>query len=822
MAVVAIFLFRPYVFEGKVLAQGDNQRARAMQTEIQKYREIDGHAPLWTNAMFSGMPAYMIWHYPHGNLARYLTKPLLWWQSITIPHTMVLLAMFMGYLALVMFGMDWRIALFGGVSYGISTYFVDLAEAGHSTKMLAMAYVPAIWASAWLLLRQRWLLGTGMLALLVGLQIAANHVQITYYTYLLLGIGVLIYGIQMIRSGHWKNWAIAVALMGAGTGLGALSNIAMLWPAYEYAAETIRGESELREKADKGDGLTKEYAFDWSYGIDESMTLLIPNFMGGGASHSFAGTATYDRLYPVMMNNFTQQGMSRAQAQKSAEQQVAALFYHGDQPFVGTAIYFGAGILFLFVLGALVLSGPVRWWLLAAALFALTISWGKHFFLNDILFDHFPLFNKFRAVSMALGLSHIAIVLLAMMGLQRALQMDRSHLEKAVIRALAITGGLTLIGWILGSSMDMIGANDSAVGPELARLLVEDRAAVLRSDALRSLLIIALIAGLLIAYARKALRLPLALGLVAAIAVIDVWLVDSRILFPAKFESARQVAADPQPSPADARILDDPDPHYRVLDLRSNPFTNAQTSHFHKSIGGYHAAKLMKYQELIEQYLINPGQNLPVVGMLNTKYIIQEQEGQSRAFPVQEAKGNAWFVQNLKTVPDADNEIRDLNFIDLNTTAVLQTSALPNGWPTTYLVDSSATVQLTTYHPDTLRYQYSTSQPGFLVFSEVYYPPSKGWQVYLNGEPFDDFIKVNYVLRGLQVSAGSNQEIMMVFHPRSVYTGSTWAAISSLLSLFLFAGGLFFHFRDQELGDPSILQEPATEEKGKKGRKRKA
>ncbi len=822
MILVSFLLFRPYVLENKVLSQGDNQRAKAMQTEIQKYRAIDGEAPLWTNAMFSGMPAYMIWHTARGNMQQFVGRAFLWFQGITKPHYVILLAMAMCYLALLIFGADWRIALLGGISYGISTYFVDLAEAGHSTKMLAMAYLPGVWAGAFLLIRQKWLLGTGLMGLLVGLQIQANHLQITYYTFLLLGVGLIFYGVQAARSGQLKAFATALGLMAAATGLGVASNLATLWPTWEYSKETIRGTSELKAKASSGGGLDKDYAFGWSYGIGESSTLLVPNAYGGGASQTFEGTETYKRIFPNMVQNFTRQGMSRQAATKSAEQQVSALFYHGEQAFVGVAIYFGAALIFLFILGILLVSGPLRWWLITAAAFALTISWGKHFFLNDLLFDYFPLFNKFRAVSMALGLSHFALVILAMLGLQQFLQSaDRQKTMKALYTALGITGGMTLLILLAGSMMNMTGANDEAVGAELARILQEDRAAVLQSDALRSLGIILMTFGVLWAFLKNNIKLTPTLLLVGVLVIGDVWMVDSRILFPAKYESEKAIEADSQPSQADRSILDDPDPHFRVLDMTANPFVNAKTSLFHKSVGGYHAAKLMRYQELIEAYLSNPGQHLDILRMLNTKYIIQPQENRTVPVPLDRPFGNAWFVNSLSTVADADQELADIAEVPLRTTAVIQNKNLPAGWATTYATDSLARVRLTSYHPDTMRYQYSNNQDGFLVFSEVYYPPSKGWQLYLNGERFDDFVKVNYLLRGVKVPAGQNQELTMIFHPRSVYTGQKVAMAGSLLSFLILLAGLYQFFRRDQMPEVIILTDTAPPSSEKRGPRKK-
>lgn len=812
MACAAFLLFRPYVLEDKVLSQPDNQRARAMQTEMMKYEAKDGHTPLWTNCMFSGMPTYMIRHTAFGSLYFPILWTTLWWQDITMPHYVVWLAMLMAYLGMLIMGLDWRLSLMGGISYGISTYFVDLAEAGHSTKMLAMAFTPAIWASALLILRRHLLLGTGLLALFTSLQILANHLQITYYTFLLLGVGLIFYGVRAYRTGSARDFLIALGMMALGVGVSVASNMSLLWPSYEYSKETIRGESELKAKADKGSGLDREYAFGWSYGIGESMTLLVPNYMGGGASQTFRGTDTYRRVYPNVFNNLTQQGYPADEARRAAEQQVAALFYHGGQPFVGVAIYFGAALVFLFVLGAFLATGPLRWWLLSGALLALTISWGKHFFLNNLLFDYFPFFNKFRAVSMALGLSHLCVVILAMLGIQAvAGATDRRKALKGLYYAAGLTGGLTLLGLLAGSAISLEGPNDAQVGQDLAALLRADRLSILRADALRSLLFILLAAGTVWIWIQRRLPSAAAVVLLGVLVIADVWMIDQRILFPEKYEPAAKANTPPPPQEADRIILEDPDIHFRVLDLRGNPFTNAQTSLYHKSIGGYHAAKLMRYQELIETYLSDPGNNTDILGMLNTKYIIQPRDEVTLAVPTREGYGNAWFVQELKAVADGDTELENLKKTTLRGTALLQPQNLPEGWPGRYMQTTEDRVVLTSYHPDTMTYMYSAKNEAFIVFSEIYYPPSKGWKVYLDDQPFDDFIKVNYLLRGLKVPPGENRTIRMVFHPESVYTGKKIALAGSLVGLLILLGGLLAYFRGHGLPDPRQLPEQAPE-----------
>lgn len=813
MLVVSFMLFRPYVLEDKVLAQPDNQRAKAMQAEVAKYKDKDGKFPTWTNAMFSGMPAYMIQSNHDGNLHIPIFHSTVWGKDITEPHFVILLCMFMAYLAMVMLGIDWRLALLGGVSYGISNYFIDLAEAGHSTKMVALAFTPVIWAAGWITLQGRWLLGIGLLGLFTSLQIISHHLQITYYTMLLMGIGTVIWGVHSFRSNQAGKFLKSAATLALGVLLGVASNTSTLWSNYEYSKETIRGGSELKAKAAEGSGLSKEYAFDWSYGIGESMTLLVPNFMGGGASQTFKGTETYKRVYPTIMANLSEQGVPAPEAKKMAEQQVASLFYHGEQPFVGVAIYFGVALVLFFLLGALLSQGPLRWWMIAATFTALSFAWGKHFFLNGLLFDYFPFFNKFRAVSMALGISQLALIILGMMGLQQFFITDPPARRRALLTSGGIVGGLCLLGLAVGAGMSLSGANDERLGAELASLLQQDRASLLRADALRSLLIAGLAFGLLWAWSSGMLKRSMALAGIALVSIGDVWMIDQRILFPEKFEPRATAAAVPPPSEADQFIMGDPDIHFRVLDLRGNPFTNANTSLYHKSVGGYHAAKLSRYQDMIEAYLSDPGKNMDILGILNTKYIIQRAGDKDQYFEVRENLGDAWFIQRVRGVADADTELANLKTITHRSEVLVQPQYMPDGWPNEYVLDTTAFVKLVGYHPDTMTYTYSNPNEGFIVFSEVYYPPSKGWKVYLDGKPHEDFTKVNYLLRGLRVPPGKDLTLQMVFSPDSIQTGGKITLAGTLLNILLVLGGLIHGFRNNGLPDSNTLGEGRPAEK---------
>lgn len=811
MALISIVFFLPYFTSGKTLGQGDNVRGEGMQSEMRKIQKETGEWPLWTNSMFGGMPVYQILQSHEKSFLRYPYYALLWQQSVKHPVTVCLLAMFCCYLLLVTLSVDWRVALIGAIGYGLSTYNIDLAEAGHSTKMAAMAYVPGVIAGALMVFRERYLLGVALFTFFAAMNIYANHLQITFYMFLMLGILGLVQIIYAAKEGKLPQLMKAAAILIAGTLVAVACNTTKIWSTQEYAAETIRGKTELKSKLaqDKGDGLDSDYIFAWSYGIAESFTLLIPNFMGGGASHHFRGTKTHDQVFRSVIQN----GGSK----KQAERQVAALFYWGDQPFVGTAIYFGIVLIFCFFLGMLLVKGPLKVWLVASALFMLTISWGGNFFFNHFLVNNVPFFNKFRAVSMALGLSQLAIIILGMLGVSKLFskEITTESKQRALYIALGITGGLCVVGFLLGSSMDMTGPNDDKVG-NLAATLMDDRAAILRSDVLRSLLLIAAAGALIYFYLQgklKALYLVILLGLLS---VGDVLSVNKRILFAEKYETKREKTAASTPTQADLQIMADPDPHYRVADYaRGSFYQSVEASKFHKSIGGYHAAKLMRYQEVAERYFINPQENMHLLGMLNTKYIMFGQD-KIQVSQNPSALGNAWFVSSYDLVEDGDAEFNALDKLDPANKAVLQKKyAKPlDGFNIRY--DSTARIRLTSYHPDHMVYEYTANSDQLAVFSEMYYPPSKGWNAYIDGQKAESIMKANYILRAMKLPAGQNKKLEMKFEPASILTGNMISLLMSALVILGLFAGLFLFFRNNELPEADHLEDVEVAKKQKK------
>ncbi len=810
MLLLTFLFFKPYVFDGKVLKQSDNIRARAMQTEMNKVKKETGVLPLWTNSMFGGMPTFQIKNPSRGNYAGHVLSTMLLRQSMTKPHVVILLAMSLCYLFLITLKVDWRIAIMGSVAFGLSSYYMDLADEGHSTKMAALACVPGVFAGAVLAYRGKYLLGGGLFGLFLACNIVANHLQITFYMFLLLLILGLVKLIYAAKEGAIPLFAKASGVLVLAGALAMLSNSTNLATTWEYSKETIRGKSELSSKANLGGGLDKNYAFAWSYGIIESMTLLVPNYFGGGGKHTVKGTETYKKISPQMIGRFTQQGMSRKEAEHVVDQQLAPLFYNGDQTYIGAAIYFGAIICFLFFLGAFLLKGDMKVWMLTSGIFALTLSWGTNFPLNHFFFDYLPMFNKFRAVSMALGITHLCWCVLGAMALQGIFSKEYSTEKKkrALMIATRITGAFLLLGLIGSFMMNMVRETDANVG-QFASVLQADRSSMIMKDLLRSFFLVASVAGLLFAYLSGKMKTMIAVGVIALLTIGDGWVVSKRIVSFDDFEKAKPVSAEAVPLPADKQIMADSDPHFRVLDMaRGNPYTNATTSSFHKSIGGYHAAKLMSFNEVKDRYLKTPGKYMNILGMMNTKYIIQGQGREATAAKIPEAAGNAWFVNSYDVVENADQEMAAIGTLEPKTKAILQKKHAAKLGNPTITPDPNASIKLIKYHPDKMEYVYSAASEQLAVFSEMYYPPEKGWKMYIDGQPYaDGFVKANYILRAAKLPAGQNKKLEMRFEPKSFYLGETISKIaSSLLILFSF-GGILLYFKNNGLPKADRLEE---------------
>ncbi len=803
LLVLSVIRFAPVVLEGKVLQQSDNMQAKGMQAESLQVREETGRLPLWTNSMFGGMPTFQI-QYPTKGVLPKLFHGVLLSKTITTPHTSILLMMAGFYLLMVVLGADWRVALVGAAGFGLAANHMGLVEAGHSTKVVAAAYSAPVLAGLVLTFRGQYLMGFSTTALFLALQLYANHVQITYLLFLTLAWFGLAQLVDAVRRRTLPRFVKASLLSVAAVAIGFACNTGRLWSTMEYASETIRGTSELKAKEDssgssaaEGGGLSKSYAFQWSYGLSETFNLLIPNFKGGSSTEAFVSDPGSASLAALRQLNNPELANQLARY---------TTHYWGDVPFTSGPVYLGVVFILLGIMGLFLTKGPFRWYLVASIVFTILLSWGRNFpAFNYFIFDHFPYFNKFRDATTALGTTNLLLVIAATLGLQQFLQADTPGPERrtALTRAGLLTGSLLAAGLVLSFLMDYQKPGDD-IPASLAAALAEDRAALLRSDLLRSAAFAVAAFGVLWLSLQRRLGFHWLIPGIGLLALLDIWGVGSRFVredsYVTNLEKSRAVA----PTAADEQIMADPDPHFRVADFRRNPFSNAFTSYHHKSMGGYHAAKLMRYQELIERYLGDPQANSHIYGMFNARYFIGQND---QVIQNPDALGHAWFVESFEIVPDGDAEIAALADLEPGRKAVVQEAQAGLLRDFSLQFDSNATIRLTRYHPDEMTYQYEAASEQLAVFPEMYYPPAKGWQMYIDGDRAPDFFKADFTLRAARLPAGQH-ELKMVFHPTSYYTGEFIANTVALLTLLCFGFALYRHGRQNGWPAAANLTEP--------------
>jgi hypothetical protein len=769
------FIYFSPVLEGKKLDQHDIKTYKGMSKEIKDFRESTGEEALWTNSMFSGMPAYQISVKYKKNLIQYVDKIL----TLGLPRPVNLLFLYLlgFYILLITLKVDYRIAFIGSIAFAFSSYFFIIIQAGHMSKAHAIAYLPIVVAAVLYTYRGKMLLGGALTALAVALEVYTNHFQITYYLVLVL----LIIGLfQLYKDFKNKNLTdffkrsgilILAAVLAAGTSLTRLKTTS------DYGKESTRGKSELTSNIDnKTKGLDKDYATQWSYGIAESMTLLIPNFYGGSSSSSVLSLEDSKTL--DFLKKFKNKKLANSLAQYKSSS------YWGDQPIVSGPTYAGAIVIFLFILGLLFVKSELRIWLLLATIMSLMLAWGKNFMpLTDFFLDFFPGYNKFRAVSMILIIAEFTIPLLAFIALDKFLSssIDNKEKQKPLKLAFYITGGLTLIFALFPTMfLDFTSENDlnplaaGVINPDnFLESLALDRSSLLSTDAWRSFIFIGLTFGVLMLYLRNSLKSQYVILIVGILVVCDMWNVNKRYLNDDNFVRKNKVKIPYKPTQADNFILNDKDPNFRVFNSSVSTFNDASTSYFHKSIGGYHGAKLKRYQELIE-FHISKG-NMNVLNMLNTKYFISR-DGKPQLNTA--ALGNAWFINNINLVMNADEEIDALKDFDPINTAIVDNRfsnyIIPN------LDNSSSTIQLDIYKPNYLKYSSESTNDGIAIFSEIYY--NKGWDAYVDGVK-TDYFRANYVLRALNIPSG-NHIIEFKFQP-SVYSISENISLASSLILFI-------------------------------------
>ena len=835
--VVIAYAYAPQVLQGKVVNQSDISSWKGMSHEILEWNEEHPDDPaLWTGSMFGGMPATQISVDYRGDATDPFYNLLFWGQR---PPSYLIISLLGGFLLFLAFGVNPWLSAVGAIAVTFCSYNMQIVQVGHNTKMVAIAFMPWVLAALVYAYRRKALLGAVFFALALSFQIKANHPQITYYlAFIVFGYAIAelcgAVAAQRRRKAAVRNavpvsdsiltsgttveppfretpvgrWLTASVLVLVGGLLGIATNANKLLPTYEYAGYTMRGGSELThdEHNQTGDGLKLDYATAWSYGIEETPNLLIPNFNGGSSS----GELSRDSETFKVLQSY---GVNAESMRKGMP------LYWGPQPFTAGPMYLGAVSLFLFVFGLCVIRGRYKWWIAGVSLLALLLGWGSHFmWFSEIFFKYAPLYNKFRTVSMILVILQVTVPLMGILGVNAALfakePLPDRKVRNGLLTALGVTGGISLLFALFpGLAGDFSSASDAAVfggNEQLIRALQDDRRSLLRSDAFRSLIFIVLVAGVFFASWKGKLKTMPAVALLGILLLVDLWGVDKRYLNKEHFVTERNFDSQFAPRPVDNAIHQDTDLSYRVLDLTVNTFNDAIVSYHHKTIGGYSPAKLQRYQDLIDFHIapemrtmiddVNSAMSTartvgdlenalgyyPVLSMLNTKYVVIDPG--SLPLTYDRRLGNGWLVSRVRTASTADAEMAALGEIDPAVEAVIFAPEAPEGTVTEYAGADSGRVELVYYSPNRLRYDVSAPAKGLAVFSEIWYPA--GWKAFVDGNEVS-VLRADYALRALMIEEGDH-EVEFVFDPASFTVGRNISLASSIAILVLLAGAVLY------------------------------
>ncbi|GGG88924.1 membrane protein [Polaribacter pacificus] len=794
LIAVAIFItasivyFNP-VLKGQQIKQSDITQFKGLSKEIADYRMQKGEEPYWTGAAFSGMPAYQLSaYYPNDfikevdSLLRFLPRPADY-----------LFLYFLGFFILLLaLKVKWKLAIVGALSFGFSTYLIIIFGAGHNAKAHAIGYMPLVLAGVVLVFQKKYLFGFVLSALAMALEINSNHPQMTYYLLFVILILGIVWLMEAIKEKELKNFVKQASLIIVAFVLAVGVNATRLMAMKEYADQSTRSATELTLNPDGSKkmattGLSREYITEYSYGIAETFNLFIPRFMGGGTTENL-GT---DSNFYETLSTLDGIGPTRA-AQISSE----ALSYWGEQTIIEAPAYIGAVVFFLFFLGIFLIKGKLKQWLVAATIFSILLSWGKNFdIITNFFIDYVPLYNKFRAVSSIQVIAEICVPLLGVLALKAVFSETISVEDKkqSLKKALYVLGGVCLFFALFGGSLFAFeGFRDSnyAEIPGLKDALIQDRKTMLVQDSLRSLVLVVLSFGLLWFFIKNKVNQSKVLIVFAVLILFDQVSVNLEYVNKDSFTTARNVDQPFQLQDYDKEILKDQG-HYRVGNFADNPMQDGRTSYFHQSIGGYHAAKLRRYQELFDYQIASKG-NRQTINMLNTKYfIVPDQNGARIAQQNPDANGNVWFVDQLKVVNSAQEEMNALDSLNTKHAAVIRAEDFKEfsaQFKQDTEIDSLASIQLTNYDVTSLTYKSVASKARFAVFSEVYY--KAGWNAYIDGEKVPHY-QVNYVLRGLLVPAGAHQ-IVFKFEPTIIQQGNTITLSSYFLILMIPLGWYFY------------------------------
>ena len=774
-ALVAVLYFNP-VLKGQKIYQSDIVQYTGMAKQQIDFRDVYDAESYWTNSAYGGMPTYQLGaKYPHN----YIKKLDLALRFLPRPADYLFLYLFGFYILLLVLKVDYKVAVLGALAFGFSTYLIIILGVGHNLKAHAIAYMPLVLSGIILTYQKRYFLGFIITVVASGLELVTNHPQMSYYLGFLIVILAISYFVQAYKSNQLKAFFKASGILIVAAILAFGMNATNLLATSEYTKESTRGQSELTINADgsvkeQTTGLESAYITQYSYGILETFNLFIPRFMGGGNRENLGKDSETYKAFRAL-------GATPLQALQESEQ---APMYWGDQPIVEAPAYVGAVVIFLFVLALFLYNGRFKWWLIAGVLTSLLLSYGKNLsFLTNFFIDYIPLYNKFRAVSSIQVILELCIPLLATLGLTQLFHKDVSSKMKldALKKSLSIVGGLTVLFLVFKNSLfDFVGNSDGQFqqyyGVSFVEAIRADRSAIFSADSLRTLLFVLAAASLIFAYIKQKLSQNTTIIILGLILVFDLVGVDRRYVNSDDFVPAIKVDRPYQANSITKELLKDTT-NFRVFDMSDN---STKTSYFHNSIGGYHAAKLRRFQELQEFHIDK--NNFEVLNMLNTKYIIyQDKEGETRYFENEKTNGNAWFVDAIESYDSADEEILALNKIKTNTTAIANSTELSSR---RFTKDSTASIQLVDYKLNQLVYDTKSSEDGFAVFSEIYY--KNGWSATLDGTPVDHY-NVNYVLRGMEIPKGSHR-VVFQFNPTVVKTGSTIALISTVLVVILMLG----------------------------------
>ncbi|MEP5341531.1 MAG: YfhO family protein [Algibacter sp.] len=786
--VLSLAYFSP-VLKGKQIFQSDIMQYIGMSKQQKAFKAATGEETYWTNSAFGGMPTYQLGaKYPHN----YIKKLDLALRFLPRPADYLFLYLLGFYVLLLVLKVDFKLAALGAIAFGFSTYLIIILGVGHNSKAHAIAYMPLVLSGILLVFQNKYIAGFLLTVVAMGLELVSNHFQMTYYLLLLVVVLGIAYLVDAYRKSMLPHYFKSISVLIAAVVLSIALNATSILATQEYVKESTRGKSELTINADGSpkevtSGLDRGYITQFSYGILETFNLFIPRFMGGGNGEDVGKDSnTYDAFRKI--------GATTTQA---AEQAKHAPMYWGDQPIVEAPAYIGAVVLFLFAFALFLVKGRLKWWIVGGTLLSLLLSYGKNLgFLTDLFIDYVPLYNKFRAVSSIQVILELCIPVLAIFGLSRLFNDFKSKEDKlkALKYATGITGGLAVLFLVFKSSFDFVGVNDGfyrqSYGPDFVDAIRADRKSIFTTDTLRTLVLVLLSAGAIFMYLKGKVKDNLVIIALGILILFDLVGVDRRYVNNDDFVSATQVNKPFQANEADKAILED-NTHFRVYDMVSGP---SKPSYFHNSLNGYNAAELKRYREVFDFYVAN--NNINVLNMLNTKYIIAQDEKEN-VFPYTntDANGNAWFVKTLQKVNSANEEIKALDSLDTKNKAVYTSPPLVKiNLRNEFVVDSLAAIKLVEVKPNHLKYQSNNQKDGFAVFSEIYY--GNGWKTLIDGKEANH-IRVNYTLRGMEIPAGTH-DIEFRFDPDVVKTGSKIALASSVLFGLLLLGGLFFEFKRKE------------------------